>query len=151
MLSHAKAKNTKEFNNSVTILHQGLLKNTLSSDHYDVVLSAFGLKTFNNDQIRILVKEIKRILRPGGQFSLIEVSAPRNPVLKALNKLHLKHLVPICGKLLLGNPAEYRMLWKYTERFQNASAALHIFREKGLDCEMISYFGGCATGIVGRK
>lgn len=151
MLSHAKEKNRKQFNNSVTVLHQDLLKNTLASDHYDVVLSAFGLKTFNNDQIRILGKEIKRILRPGGAFSLIEVSAPSNILLRALYKFHLKYAVPICGKILLGNPEEYRMLWKYTDRFQNSSAAQQIFQEEGLDCKMVSYFNGCATGIVGRK
>lgn len=151
MLKHAKAKSDKDFSGKVLIHHQDLLNNTLSESHYDVVLSAFGLKTFNPEQVNKLVAEVKRILKPGGQFSLIEVSAPTNPLLYALYKLHLKHIVPVCGRIFLGNPEEYRMLWKYTERFGNSRRSAEIFAEAGLKTQYVSYFGGCATGIVGKK
>lgn len=151
MLVHANHKNKKSFSGNVIIHHQDLLKNSLPSDHYDVVLSAFGLKTFNSQQVVRLAEEIKRILKPGGKFSLIEVSSPDNAMFHALYKLHLKHVVPICGKLFLGNPQEYRMLWKYTERFGNSKSAVQQFRNTGLNAEYVSYFGGCATGIQGNK
>ncbi len=151
MLVHARHKNHKSFGDKVIIHHQDLLKNTLLSEYYDVVLSAFGLKTFNTEQIATLAGEIKRILKPGGRFSLIEVSSPENPVLHGLYKLHLKHIVPVCGQIFLGNPEEYRMLWKYTERFGNSNRAAEIFAEAGLKTQYVSYFGGCATGITGQK
>jgi ubiquinone/menaquinone biosynthesis methyltransferase len=151
MLVHANLKNKKSFSGKVIVHHQDLLKNSLPSDHYDVVLSAFGLKTFNAQQVVRLAEEIKRILKPGGKFSLIEVSVPENTILRALYKLHLKYAVPICGKMFLGNPQEYRMLWKYTERFGNGKAAVQQFRNSGLNAEYVSYFGGCATGIQGNK
>jgi demethylmenaquinone methyltransferase/2-methoxy-6-polyprenyl-1,4-benzoquinol methylase len=115
------------------------------------VLSAFGLKTFNSEQVTRVAEEVKRVLKPGGKFSLIEVSSPDSAVLHALYKLHLKQVVPICGKLFLGNPQEYRMLWKYTERFGNSEAAAAQFKKAGLNAEYVSYFGGCATGIIGMK
>lgn len=151
MLVHANHKNQKSFSGKVIVHHQDLLKNTLPSDHYDVVLSAFGLKTFNSEQVTRLAEEVKRVLKPGGKFSLIEVSSPDSAFLNALYKLHLKHVVPICGKLFLGNPQEYRMLWKYTERFGNSEAAAAQFKKAGLNAEYVSYFGGCATGIIGMK
>lgn len=151
MLVHANHKNQKSFSGKVIVHHQDLLKNTLPSDNYDIVLSAFGLKTFNPEQVNRLAEEIKRVLKPGGKFSLIEVSSPNNAVLHALYKLHLKHVVPICGKLFLGNPQEYRMLWKYTERFGNSESAAEQFKKTGLKAENIAYFGGCATGITGTK
>ncbi len=151
MLVHANHKNQKSFSGKVIVHHQDLLQNTLPSDHYDVVLSAFGLKTFNSEQVTRLAEEVKRVLKPGGKFSLIEVSSPDSAVLQTLYKLHLKHVVPICGKLFLGNPQEYRMLWKYTERFGNSEAAATQFKKAGLNAEYVSYFGGCATGIIGMK
>jgi ubiquinone/menaquinone biosynthesis methyltransferase len=151
MLVHANHKNQKSFSGKVIVHHQDLLKNTLPSDHYDVVLSAFGLKTFNPQQVNRLAEEVKRVLKPGGKFSLIEVSSPNSALLHALYRLHLKHVVPICGRLFLGNPQEYRMLWKYTEQFGNSESAAQQFKKAGLNAEYVAYFGGCATGIQGCK
>jgi len=151
MLRPARQKNEKKFGNSIHILQQDLLNNSLPSGHFDVVLSAFGMKTFNDDQLAIMAQQIHRVLKPGGTFSLIEVSAPKSRVMRALYKMHLKYVVPMCGWLFLGNPSEYRMLWKYTEKFQNAARAVKLFREAGLQVRYTEYFYGCATGLVGTK
>lgn len=151
MLRQAGVKNTRSFGNNVQLLNQNVLENELPSDHYDIVISAFGLKTFNSEQMQQLAKETKRILKPGGYFSFIEVSRPSSPVLHSLYKLHLKHVVPVCGKILLGNPVEYRQLWKYTDAYKNSDTVAVIFRETGLEVSSHDYFYGCATGISGRK
>ncbi len=64
---------------------------------------------------------------------------------------YLKRVVPILGKLLLGNPANYRMLGVYTERFQGCSAVVEVMRAAGFDARLASYFYGCATGVVASK
>lgn len=151
MLKPAKQKNEKDFGSTIQILQQDLLNNSLPANHYDVVLSAFGLKTFNEEQLSVLAKEIKRILKPGGRFSFIEVSSPQNAFLRAMYKLHLKHVIPVCGWMFLGNPSEYRMLWRYTEKFRNAERTVQLFRDAGLQTEPANYFYGCATGVTGMK
>ncbi len=151
MIKNADSKNEKHYNGSVTVLHQNLLNNQLPANHYDIVLCAFGLKTFDAEQLAVLANEVKRILKPGGQFSMIEVSEPENAILRFLYRLHLSKVVPIAGKIMLGNPTEYRMLWKYTSAFKNALAATAIFKKAGLDARYVKYFNGCATGIAGTK
>ncbi|WP_109436566.1 class I SAM-dependent methyltransferase [Aquimarina sp. AU119] len=151
MLRQAHKKNSSQFNDSVNVTNQNALQNNLPSDHFDVVLSAFGLKTFSDEQIVKLAEETKRILKAGGEFSFIEVSQPKSLFLRGLYKLHLKYIVPICGRLLIGNPREYKMLWKYTEVYENSLSVAEIFKSEGLDVTFHSYFGGCATGISGRK
>ncbi len=151
MIAKAKKKNENKFNNTITVVKQDVLNNQLPSDFFDVVVCGFGLKTFNELQLAILAKEVKRVLKPGGQFSFVEVSAPNNKLLNAFYKLHLKHLVPICGKLMLGNPSEYRMLWKYTSNYRNSEKATEIFANAGLLAKHESYFFGCASGISGTK
>ena len=128
-----------------------MLNNNLPSNHFDFVICAFGLKTFNSEQIAILARETKRILKPGGQFSFIEVSAPSSPVLKVLYRLYLGRVVPVLGWLFLGNPREYRMLWQYTSRYGDSKKAVELFREAGLSTQYQSYFYGCATGVSGTK
>ena len=95
--------------------------------------------------------ETKRILKSGGQFSFIEVSKPNNKLLKLLYGFYLGQIIPISGRLLLGNPEDYKMLWQYTDKFDNAKNATEIFAKTGLISKFNSYFYGCATGFYGTK
>lgn len=151
MLKYAKQKSETQFNDEIIVLQQDILYNKLPSNYYDFVTCAFGLKTFNEEQINILAKETKRILKNGGQFSFIEVSKPKNKILKKLYGFYLGQIIPILGRLLLGNPEEYRMLWQYTNKFDNAKRATEIFTKTGLTTKFYSYFYGCATGFYGTK
>lgn len=151
MLKYAKQKSETKYNNEIIVLQQDILKNKLPSNHYDFVTCAFGLKTFNDKQLNVLALETKRILKSGGQFSFIEVSKPNNRILKTLYGFYLGKIIPILGRLLLGNPEEYKMLWQYTNKFDNAKKATEIFANTGLKTEFSSYFYGCATGFYGTK
>lgn len=151
MLSHAKQKNKNKYNNRVTLIHQDVLCSDLQSDHYDYITCAFGLKTFDEDQLLILASETKRVLKKGGQFSFIEVSKPSHKILYYLYGFYLGRVVPVLGKLLLGDPEQYRMLWLYTENFKNAIRAREIFANAGLSVQYRQYFYGCATGFYGQK
>jgi ubiquinone/menaquinone biosynthesis methyltransferase len=151
MLKNAKTKSEKHFDNDVLLLQQDILKSELPSNHYDIVICAFGLKTFDEEQLHVLATETKRILKAGGQFSFIEVSKPRNKILKRLFGLYLKQIIPVLGRLLLGNPTEYKMLWRYTDKFDNAKSAEAIFNNQGLTTKSNSYFYGCSTGFSGQK
>jgi len=151
MLKYAKQKNEEKFNNEITVIQQDILSNNLPSNHFDFVTCAFGLKTFNPDQLVLLAKETKRILKPNGQFSFIEVSKPNNSILKLLYGFYLGQVIPILGRLLLGNPNDYKMLWEYTNKFGNAKLATDIFAKTGLESNFTSYFYGCASGFYGKK
>jgi demethylmenaquinone methyltransferase/2-methoxy-6-polyprenyl-1,4-benzoquinol methylase len=64
---------------------------------------------------------------------------------------YLKWLIPLVGRLLLGNPESYRMLGVYTQAFDNATHFACCLREAGLAVVPVSYFFGCATGVRGIK
>jgi demethylmenaquinone methyltransferase/2-methoxy-6-polyprenyl-1,4-benzoquinol methylase len=64
---------------------------------------------------------------------------------------YLKWLIPLVGRLLLGNPDSYRMLGVYTQAFDNAMHFAACLREAGLEVAPVSYFFGCATGVRGIK
>lgn len=151
MLKYAKHKNKEKFKNEIIISQQDVLQNNLPSNHFDFVTCAFGLKTFNSKQLSILAAETKRILKPGGQFSFVEVSKPNNKILSFLYGFYLGKIIPVLGNFFLGSPKEYKMLWKYTHQFKNTKNAQKIFINKGLEAKFVSYFCGCATGISGKK
>jgi demethylmenaquinone methyltransferase/2-methoxy-6-polyprenyl-1,4-benzoquinol methylase len=64
---------------------------------------------------------------------------------------YLKRLIPLVGRMLLGNPDCYRRLGAYTEPFGEASHFANCLREAGLKATSVSFFFGCATGVRGMK
>jgi ubiquinone/menaquinone biosynthesis methyltransferase len=151
MILKSQKKNEKSFQNCINVHQQDLLNNQLPSKYFDIVSCAFGLKTFNSNQLEVLGKTLHTILNNNGQFSFIEISVPENKILKFLFGLYLGKIIPILGKLFLGNPSDYKMLWNYTSKFKNCREVQKIFEKYGLEVNYHSYFFGCATGISGKK
>lgn len=135
----------------IRVLEGDALRSPLADASADYVFSTFGLKTFSATQTARLAAEIARVLKPGGQFSLLEISVPRHRALRFTYLAYLEWVIPVLGRLLMGNPDNYRLLGVYTRAFGSCAAVLPAFRDVGLEVELRSYFFGCATGVVGRK
>lgn len=135
----------------VEIRQENILQNSLSSESADVVVSSFGLKTFSESQLEHLAAEINRILKPGGQLALIEISTPKWWLLRLPYLFYLKWVIPVIGALFLGNTETYSMLGRYCINFGTCKRFQEILQETGLNVEYREYFFGCATGVVGRK
>lgn len=117
----------------------------------DVVISSFGLKTFDHLQQQHLAQRVAAILRPGGLFSFVEISVPRGRILRFFYFFYLSYIIPWIGRLFLGNPANYRMLGVYTREFGDCRYFAERLRQEGMQVIEVSYFFGCATGVRGTK
>ena len=95
--------------------------------------------------------EIHRILKPGGRFSLLEISTAEGWFLAPLYRWYLRSIIPLLGKLCLGDIECYRMLGVYTDEFVSSERVAAIFVEAGLDVRIHRHFYGCATSLVGTK
>ena len=151
MLKRAETKRKKYKDANIQILKENVFNNSIPDHSADYLISGFGLKTFNNEQIERLAGEVNRILKPGGSFSLIEVSVPKNKSLRFFYMFYLKRIIPILGWIFLGSPDTYKMLGIYTEKFMDSKNVLSIFDRDNFEIEYVNYFHGCATGIKGRK
>ncbi len=152
-LSHEMCKrstqNTHRY--QVSVLQADALALPIADGSVDAVVSAFGLKTFCPAQKQQLAREIARVLKPDGQFSLIEISLPKSTLLRLPYMFYVNSVIPLVGRLFMGNPDNYRMLGVYTERFGNSATTCQYLHEAGLEARFESYFFGCATGVSGRK
>ena len=151
MVLQSQEKGQRIFSGTLELLCQDVLNNTLDSNAFDVVSCAYGLKTFSDEQLDVLAKEVHRILKPNGKFSFVEVSKPKSTFLYFFYAFYLGKIIPILGKIFLGNPNDYKMLWIYTEKFGNTERVKPIFERHSLSVKIDHYFGGCATGISGKK
>lgn len=151
MILNAENKKKKLGRGNIRIIKEGILNNTIPDASADFIISGFGLKTFSNEQLILFASEIKRILKQGGKFSLVEISKPENFYFKFFYLFYLKRIIPVLGKLLLGNPDNYRMLGVYTDQFQNCRRVKDCLEKVGLQVNYHSFFFSCATGLSGKK
>ncbi len=144
-----RAKRLLPRSTTIDILQADILENDLSAVA-DVVVSSFGLKTFSPAQQVHLAKTLRRILKPGGCFAMLEISVPTSPWLRWPYLGYLRYVIPLVGRLFLGNPECYRMLSVYTEAFGDASHFARACESEGLETQYHRHFFNCASAVSGR-
>lgn len=152
MVEHAGVRNRDRFGSRFELLCQDVLDNDLPDAAFDVVVSAYGLKTFDEAQSRRFADELARILRPGGAFSFVEVTEPPNRLLRALYGFYLSRVVPVVGVALVSDPVEYRMLHRYLRHYGDGSrSTAALVAHPQLQVERRLLFFGCATSWSGVR
>ncbi|MEQ9460484.1 MAG: class I SAM-dependent methyltransferase [Phycisphaeraceae bacterium] len=135
-----------------TILREDALElPSIEDSSVDYIVSSFGLKTFSVRQLEALAGQVCRVLKPGGQFSFLEISVPESCLMRWPYMLYLNHLIPLIGQTLMGNPDNYRLLGVYTAAFTSCRTAAPAFMATGLEVSYQEYFVGCASGLTGYK
>lgn len=79
-----------------------------ANDTFDTVTVAFGVRNFE-DRERAL-REVLRVLRPGGRFVMLELGIPENAVVRSVYKFYFTRIMPLVGGRMSGNKAAYRYL-----------------------------------------
>lgn len=81
----------------------------------------------------------------------MEVAVPTHVLLRTLYLFYLRFVIPLIGRLFLGNPQNYRLLSVYTESFAQGAAATAAFERQGFRVATADLFFGCARRLLGRK
>jgi demethylmenaquinone methyltransferase/2-methoxy-6-polyprenyl-1,4-benzoquinol methylase len=96
---------------------------------FGVVTVAFGIRNLG-DMDRGL-KEILRVLVPGGRLVVLEFSQPHAPVLSALYRGYLRRVLPALGDRISGKDGPYGYLARTITEFPDAPALAGRIREAG--------------------
>jgi demethylmenaquinone methyltransferase/2-methoxy-6-polyprenyl-1,4-benzoquinol methylase len=118
-----------------------------SDASFDAATIAFGIR--NVPDRRQGLREMARVLRPGGRLAVLELTEPRGRLLGALARFHVHTLVPWLGALLSGARA-YRYLEQSIARFPPREEFAALMRDAGLDVlEVAPLTFGVACLFVG--
>jgi demethylmenaquinone methyltransferase/2-methoxy-6-polyprenyl-1,4-benzoquinol methylase len=102
----------------------------LETASFDGVTIAFGIRNVP-DRLRAL-REMARVLRPGGRLVVLELGEPEGSVLGAVARAHVHAVVPRVGAALAG-AREYKYLAQSIGAFPKAHEFSALMREAGLD------------------
>ena len=96
---------------------------------FDVVTIAFGIRNFVD--IRLALREILRVLRPGGRLLILEFSLPSNCLMRRLYLFYFRHILPRIGGAVSGDTYAYRYLNRTVESFPYGREFCTIMQDEG--------------------
>jgi demethylmenaquinone methyltransferase / 2-methoxy-6-polyprenyl-1,4-benzoquinol methylase len=108
---------------------------------FDSAVVGFGVR--NVDDLAAGLKELRRVLRPGGRLGILEITTPRGP-LKVFYKFWFDRVVPLLGKVLPGGDA-YTYLPASVRRFPGPEELADLLGSCGFEAVEFRLFAG---GIV---
>ena len=110
---------------------------------FDAVTMAFGIR--NVPDVDACLREMARVLKPGGRALVLEFSLPRNRLLRAAHLFYLRHVLPRVGGWLSGDREAYRYLNRTIEAFPYGRAFCQRMHRAGFMAVTAHPFSG---GIV---
>jgi len=93
---------------------------------FDVASIAFGIR--NVDDPLLCLREMARVVKPGGCVIVLEFGQPRGPF-GALFRAYSRGVMPVVGGLLTGNRAAYEYLPRTAAAFPAGEKFLGVMRE----------------------
>jgi len=79
----------------------------------------FGIR--NVADLDAALREVRRVLEPGGRFVILEFSTPRLAVVRALYHLYFHRVLPAVGRLVSGHRTAYTYLPRSVANFPTGS------------------------------
>lgn len=150
MLKVAEKKGEKKFNKRFRLLEADATAIPLEKESVDAVTISYGIRNVKNPEKCFL--ETLRVLKPGGHFSILELTRPRFFILKNLHSLYLKAALPIFGKAVAKNASAYRYLAKSVQSFSCPHELCENMQSVGFEIiKNQSLFGGTATLLTANK
>lgn len=133
MLSIARKRQEKEDPASsapIEFLKGDCLDLPFADSEFDLLTIAYGVRNFQD--LRRGLKEMYRVLRPGGAACIIELSRPEAS-LPLLGYRIYTSIIPLIGRLVAGDSDAYRYLPESIAACPRRDGMTRLLREAGFD------------------
>ncbi len=114
-------------------------------EKFDWAVSGFALRGLYENIDRIL-DGIHASLKPGGRIALLDLTEPRNPILRSIYKTFFYSYVALLGALIFGKDYPIAYLPDSSSRFLKAGEFVEKLRSRGFrDVSARSFILGSVT------
>ena len=88
-------------------------------ERVDGAVVAFGIR--NLADLDAGLREVRRALRPGARFVILEFSTPGMPLVRALYHFYFRRVLPLAGRVISGHRTAYRYLPESVANFPDGA------------------------------
>lgn len=115
---------------------------SFSDNTFDAVTAAFGIRNFQD--LDKGLREMCRVLKPGGHLSIVELTTPPRFPMKQLFSVYSHTVLPLYGKLISKDKSAYSYLTATIEAFPQGETMMQTFKKAGFSN---AYFKRLTFGI----
>ncbi len=116
----------------------------------DVVTTGYGLR--NVTDLPGAIREIRRILRPGGRLVSLDFNRPESAIVRTAYLTYLRAVGGALGKILHGDPDTYRYIPESLRLYPGARGVACLLADAGFEAvDIIPVLGGLMTIHVARR
>ncbi|MEE1132723.1 MAG: demethylmenaquinone methyltransferase [Caryophanon sp.] len=135
---------------NIELIHGNAMALPFEDNTFDYVTIGFGLRNVP-DYMQVL-RELNRVVKPGGMVVCLETSQSEIPVYRQLFRFYFTYIMPVFGKLFAKSYKEYSWLQESANEFPGMRELASMFREAGFkDVSYRAYSGGAAAMHLGYK
>ncbi len=96
---------------------------------FDAVTVAFGVRNFENLQKGL--KEMNRVMKPGGMVVVLEFSRPTLFPFKQLYNFYFRNMLPFIGRITSKDPKAYSYLYESVQAFPDGLDFIKVLENNG--------------------
>jgi len=149
MLEIAFAKNEKH-GAKIPYIEADGMNLSFADETFQAATIAFGLRNFANWQAGL--RELRRVLKPGGKLVILEFSTPILPGFRQAFQFYFTSILPGIGGAVSGSRGAYEYLPDSVSKFPDQKNLVAMMRETGFsDVEYKNLTGGVAAIHSGVK
>ena len=100
-----------------------------ANNTFDAVTAAFGIRNFSD--LDKGLREMCRVMKPGGHLSIVELTSPVKTPMKQLFHIYSHTVLPIYGRLISKDTSAYSYLTKTIEAFPQGEQMMEILKKAG--------------------
>lgn len=151
MLKHGRTKVAQRgLSQRVTLQQADSAALPFADASFDAVTVAFGVRNF--EDLGKGLRDMLRVLRPGGRIFILEFSKPQRAPMRQLFRFYFHRVMPLIGRSVSKDSAAYSYLPKSVDAFPEGEAFLAMLRNAGgQEARACSLTGGVATLYTARK
>ncbi|MBO4811558.1 MAG: bifunctional demethylmenaquinone methyltransferase/2-methoxy-6-polyprenyl-1,4-benzoquinol methylase UbiE [Prevotella sp.] len=113
----------------IKFAHEDCLNLSFAENSFDAVTAAFGIRNFAD--LEQGLREMCRVLRPGGHLSIVELTTPVKFPMKQLFKVYSHTVLPVYGRIVSKDKSAYSYLRRTIEAFPQGERMMDILRQTG--------------------
>lgn len=150
MLKVAQEKQSKEQVAQLSFIQGNAMELPFSDDTFDYVTIGFGLR--NVPDYDTVLKEMYRVVKPGGKVVCLETSQPTLIGFRQLYLFYFRFIMPLFGKIFAKSYKEYSWLQESAREFPGKQQLKKMFTQAGFQSVKVkSYTGGVAAMHMATK
>lgn len=105
----------KKWNDKVSFIYGNAQSMPFDDASFDGVTCAYGCRNFSD--LDAGLNEMYRVLKPGGQVTILEFSYPENRFIRFVYDLYFSHILPFVGRIISRDKTAYSYLNKSVKHF----------------------------------